>query len=191
MLKTLRPLRRCGSNYLKNGLVRIIILFLSLFSLASCQAQTPQAKEQTPEPSGLVSYETFDEMAHLLSQDNDTTYLINFWATWCKPCVEEMPFIERLHEDFGDRKFAVVLVSLDFPKQIESKLIPFIEQNKLRSRVVVLLDGDYNAWIDRVDPSWGGAIPATVIYRGDKRVFIDKQIRAYDDLKSVVAGFFE
>jgi len=173
--------------------MRSFILLLSLFSIASCQAQTPQAQEQAsaPTPTGLEMYESFDDMAHLLGQDNDTTYLINFWATWCKPCVEEMPHIERLHEDFGDRKFAVVLVSLDFPKQIKSKLIPFIEEKKLRSRVVVLLDGDYNAWIDRVDPSWGGAIPATVIYRGDKRVFIDKQIRAYDDLKSVVAGFFE
>jgi thiol-disulfide isomerase/thioredoxin len=169
--------------------VRIAILLISLLSLVSCQAQPSQS--QAVEPPGLIRYETFDEMVHLLSQDNDTTYLINFWATWCKPCVEEMPFIERLHDDFGDEKFAVVLVSLDFPKQIETKLIPFIEENKLRSRVVVLLDGDYNAWIDRVDPSWGGAIPATVVYRGKERVFIDKPIKAYEDLKIIVATFFE
>jgi thiol-disulfide isomerase/thioredoxin len=175
-----------------------IPLFLFSILLASCQAQDAPVQEEPPKVEAASTdpvdsvplYETFDELAPIFEQKNDTTYLINFWATWCKPCVEEMPYIEQLHDDFGDQKLAIILVSLDFPKQIESKLLPFIRENQLRSRVVALLDGKYNDWIDRVDPSWGGAIPVTVIYNAEKRVFIDKPIKQYEDIKAIVASFF-
>lgn len=169
------------------------ILIILLIFAQSCQAQQqavpppPPAVEATAD---IPIYDSFDQLAHIFQQHNDTTYVINFWATWCKPCVEEMPFIERLHEDFSGKKLSIILVSLDFPDQIEKKLVPFVRDNQLRSQVVALTDGNYNAWIDRVDPSWGGAIPVTVIYNAEKRVFIDKPIKQYEELKSMVASFF-
>ncbi|MBK7334808.1 MAG: TlpA family protein disulfide reductase [Saprospirales bacterium] len=170
-------------------------LLLGGIVLSSCQGQDSQTgiqaeavvREAAPP---IPIYDSFDQIASLFNKQNDTTYLINFWATWCKPCVEEMPYIERLHEDFAGKKLSVVLVSLDFPDQIESKLIPFVQQRQLRSSVIALTDGNYNAWIDRVDPAWGGAIPVTLIYNAEKRVFIDRQFSDYEALKSVVDSFF-
>lgn len=140
--------------------------------------------------TGVPLYENYDDLAPVFEHKNDTTYLINFWATWCKPCVEELPYIEQLHDDFAGQKLSIILVSLDFPDQIDKKLIPFIREHQLRSQVVALLDGDYNAWIDRVEPAWGGAIPISIVYNAEKRVFIDKPIKKYEDLKAIVSSFF-
>ena len=73
----------------------------------------------------LTSYETFDEMAHIFEYESDTTYVINFWATWCGPCVKELPYFAEIpSEDQRGNPIKVILVSLDFPTQVESKLIP-------------------------------------------------------------------
>ncbi len=150
----------------------LIVLFL--FSCFFVSAQSVQR------------FDTFDELAPIFKKQNDTTYVINFWATWCKPCVEELPYFESLHEATGSQPIKVILVSLDFPKQIESRLLPFIEKRKLKSEVVVLLDPKANSWIDRVSPEWSGAIPATVIYRNDDYHFMEHTFSSYDELKDEV-----
>lgn len=131
-------------------------------------------------------YKTFDEVEYVFEQKNDTTYVVNFWATWCKPCVEELPYFEQIQEQYKDEKVQVVLVSLDFKKQLERKLKPFLEERKLQSRVVVLTDGKYNNWIDRVDEEWSGAIPVTVVYNANTREFIGDQFADFEELEELV-----
>lgn len=144
--------------------------------------------ETEPSPSAALytTYETFDEIAPLFNKQTDTTYVINFWATWCKPCVEELPYFQKLHETYQDEKVKVILVSLDFPNQIESKFIPFLEKNQLGPEIALLLDDDVNSWGNEVDPSWGGAIPITLVYKGDDRSFHGTQYASYDELKQMV-----
>ena len=127
-------------------------------------------------------YEAFDEIEPLFRQDNDTTYIVNFWATWCKPCIEELPYLEQMNKTETEKPLKVVLVSLDFPQHLESKLLPFVEKRELSSQVDILLDGDYNSWIDKVSPEWSGAIPATYIYKKDAHLFIGEPFESYDDL---------
>lgn len=105
---------------------------------------------------------TFSQVEQWASQDNDTLYVLNFWATWCKPCVAEMPYFEQVQQDFADRKVKVVFVSMDFKSDYEKRLVPFVQRKKLKSQVVLLDAPDYNAWIDKVSPQWSGAIPATL-----------------------------
>jgi thiol-disulfide isomerase/thioredoxin len=117
---------------------------------------------------------TFNELEPLLHLKNDTTYVVNFWATWCKPCVKELPAFEKLNEKYTNQKVKVVLVSLDFVKNYDSRLLPFIEENKIQSEVVLLNDPKSNVWIDKVSPLWSGAIPATLIYNSSKRQFFEQ-----------------
>ena len=130
----------------------------------------------------VLSFNDFEPHLHF---SNDTTYLVNFWATWCTPCVTELPAFERIGKEYQKDKVKVLLVSLDFPGQIESRLLPFLEKNGIRSEVLVLNDPDANKWIDRVDPSWSGAIPATLIYDRNSRLF-HKGTYSYDELKQIV-----
>ena len=97
------------------------------------------------------------------------------------------PYFEQLHQSYQNEKLQVILVSLDFERDIERKLIPFLEKYQLKSDVVLLLDGRYNEWIDKVSSDWGGAIPATVIYNAKEKRFIGDQFANYDELYSLVS----
>lgn len=119
-------------------------------------------------------YTSFTEFEPILHKNSDTLYVVNFWATWCKPCVKELPHFDELADKFPDEKIKVVLVSLDFSENVEKQVLPFLERKKIKSEVVVLDDPDPNSWIEKVDPSWSGAIPATVIYSKDKRFFYER-----------------
>lgn len=117
----------------------------------------------------------YDKLQPLLEKSNDTTYIINFWATWCAPCIKELPYFQHIHDKYADKKVKVLLVSLDFERQIESRLIPFIKKHKVTPEVIVLSDPASNEWINKIDPSWSGSIPATLFYNKDKRMFFEKE----------------
>ncbi len=117
---------------------------------------------------------TFDEFEKLLKVDTEKTFVVNFWATWCKPCVKEIPEFEKLQRTYADQDVEVVLVSLDFPGKVEEQLLPFLEELKLRSQVILLDDPHQNRWIPKIDNNWSGAIPATLIFNADRRKFYEK-----------------
>jgi thiol-disulfide isomerase/thioredoxin len=128
----------------------------------------------------------FPALQQVIDADNDTTYVINFWATWCKPCVEEMPYFEQLHEKYNGGKVKVLLVSLDFRSQLEKRVIPFVEKRNLQPQVVLLDAGNPNKWIDLVDPSWSGAIPATLFIHGKNRRFVEDSFHDLESLETIV-----
>ena len=130
----------------------------------------------------VLSFDDFEPHLHF---SDETTYLVNFWATWCTPCVDELPAFERISSEYKESNVKVLLVSLDFPKQLESRLLPFLEKHNIRSEVLVLSDPDANKWIDKVDAEWSGAIPATLIYNSRSREFHEGSY-TYEELKSKV-----
>jgi thiol-disulfide isomerase/thioredoxin len=127
----------------------------------------------------------FKGLEPLLNQQNDTTYIVNFWATWCIPCVKEMPYFQKLHDEFSGDKVKVVLVSLDFLKDMDTRLKPFIEKYRLSPQVILLNDPDANSWINKVSPEWSGALPATVFYNRNFRAFYEKSF-TYEELQTIV-----
>lgn len=128
----------------------------------------------------------FEDLDAIINTKNDTTYVINFWATWCKPCVEEMPYFEALHEKYKDDKIKVVLISLDFKSQLDKRVVPFVENRNLQPYVALLDGGNPNDWIDKVDPSWSGAIPATLFISGEKRRFLEQSFHDLESLESII-----
>jgi thiol-disulfide isomerase/thioredoxin len=152
----------------------VTLLMIAFGSLgASAQSQV-----------AVYDYERFSKW---LTKSNDTTYVINFWATWCAPCVKELPDFEQLNLQYRDEKFKMILVSLDFLSNLENRVIPFITQHKLQAEVIMLHEPDGNKWIPQVDDAWSGAIPATVIYNREKdfRSFHEGSY-TYDELNSIV-----
>jgi thiol-disulfide isomerase/thioredoxin len=135
----------------------------------------------------IAVYEKFDAFEKAILKEDDHTYVINFWATWCAPCIKELPYFEQLHTD--NSKVKVVLVSLDSPKDLEKKLIPFVDRKKITAQVVLLSDKDYNAWVDKIDASWSGAIPATLIISGKRKLFAEREFDSFTELNNYVNVF--
>lgn len=169
-------------------------------ALAACggkevkQEETEKA-EPRPKPLKVYSKEDvsvnaydFSGFEYFLRQKNDTTYVVNFWATWCVPCVEELPHFEKLNEKYREDKVKVILVSLDMYKMVDSKLLPFIKEKQLKSEVIYLRDPDQNTWLPKIDSTWSGAIPATVIYNKEQRKFYERSF-TYEELEKEVSNF--
>lgn len=123
----------------------------------------------------------FKELEPIFHYQNDTTYVINFWAMWCKPCVEELPEFEDIRKDYSNKKVKMILVSLDFGKNVSERITSFLKRKGINAEVVILDDPDANSWISKVDEKWDGAIPATVIYSRDNRKVFTRQV-SYDEL---------
>lgn len=122
----------------------------------------------------------FDAVQKLLNGRSDKIQVINFWATWCAPCVKELPYFESLQKKQPD-KISVSLISLDFADKVD-KVNAFIKRKELSSSVLLLDEVDYNSWINKVDKDWSGAIPATLIINPNtgKRKFIEKELQDGD-----------
>lgn len=119
-----------------------------------------------------------EQLERLLSLQDDTVRIVNFWATWCKPCIEELPHFEEATKYFSNKNVRIVLVSLDFHAELDKVLIPFLQRKNLQSSVMVLEERDPNLWIDRIEPTWTGSLPATIFMNGakKKRQFYEKQL---------------
>jgi thiol-disulfide isomerase/thioredoxin len=132
----------------------------------------------------VAVYDNYASLEKAVLSDKNTIYVVNFWATWCAPCVKELPHFEKLNSE--NKSVKVVLVSLDFKNQYESKLLPFLKTRKINSEVVLLTDKDYNTWLPTVDKEWSGSIPATLILKNGKKVFAEKIFSNYEELNEFV-----
>jgi len=128
-----------------------------------------------------------DGLKEELSRKADSVYVVNFWATWCKPCTEEMPDLLRVEKEYKDKNLMLILISLDLPSMKDTRLPKFMSEYGINSRVLLLDDPDANKWIPMVDESWSGSIPATLIYapKVDYRDF-HEGIITYSELKETV-----
>ena len=89
--------------------------------------------------------------------------VINFWATFCKPCVEEIPHFMDMADRHASEGVSLLLVSLDLPDMYPGKLRAFINKRKYRYPVAWLDESDADYFLPRIDRSWTGSIPATLI----------------------------
>lgn len=134
-------------------------------------------------------YSKFAALEKDLFLQNDTCYVINFWATWCAPCIKELPYFEAYQKENSTKKIKVILVSLDFKSQLNTKLIPFLKAQKLQSTVVLLDDTNYDSWLAKVAAEWTGAIPATLLIKGNKRVFAEQSFENTVELTTFINTF--
>ncbi len=125
------------------------------------------------------------EIESLIVTKSDKIQVINFWATWCAPCVKEMPILEKANLENGNIKVTLVSLDLDIDPSPE-KVFKFVERKKITSRVLILDEHDPNSWIDKIDNQWSGALPATLLVntKTGNRKFIERELREgeLDDL---------
>lgn len=142
-----------------------IALIATVFCAHFCAAQSPRIVDAA-------------ELERFITRETDTIDVINFWATWCGPCIKELPLFEKITSG-GPGHVKVTLVSLDLELDPNpEKVYKFVARKSLRSQVLLLDEADPNAWINRIEPQWSGALPATLIinHKTGERKFIGRSV---------------
>lgn len=139
--------------------------------LVSCLAGYGMAQERVP----LVSLAGLEER---LANGKDTTFVVNLWATWCAPCVAEMPYFEQLQQSHTEKPLRVLFVSLDATKN-HGSVVKFVQEKGLKNEVLLLDERNEQEFIPRISTEWSGAIPATLFVNTEKRVRMFKE-REFD-----------
>nr|WP_294782170.1 TlpA disulfide reductase family protein [uncultured Flavobacterium sp.] len=152
---------------MKNTLLKISFFLFLLFSIEGYNQN--------------VKLLNINQLNERIKNGKDSIYVVNFWATWCAPCIKELPHFEKLATEHKSEKLAVLLVSLDFKSQLESNVIPFVKKKKLKNEVFLLNESNPQEFIDRIDPSWSGSIPATLFIKDDRRKFVETEF-TYEQL---------
>ncbi|KLT69734.1 TlpA family protein disulfide reductase [Flavobacterium sp. ABG] len=124
---------------------------------------------------------TVDQLQERIKKGNDSTYVVNFWATWCAPCIKELPHFEKLSQEYQSEKLVVLLISVDFKSKLSSAVIPFVKRKKIKNEVFLLNESNPQEYIDRIEPSWSGSIPATLFIKKEKRKFTESEL-SYEQL---------
>ena len=157
----------------EKNITKLIILFL-FFSIQAFNAQN-------------IPVYKINDLLNRIHNNSDTTYVVNFWATWCKPCVAELPEFEKLHLNYKTKNIKTILVCMDFIEDIDKKLKPFLVKNKYTCEVILLDEINGNDFINKISNLWSGAIPATLITKKNKTIdiFIEKKVN-YDYLVETI-----
>jgi thiol-disulfide isomerase/thioredoxin len=152
---------------------KLILLFFVAFS-AGVQAQRAEIVK-------------LDKLQELLHEKGNGIKVINFWATWCAPCVKEIPLFEKLGQERKDVKVTLVSMDLDLDPD-PAKVHKFVARKKLQSQVLILDETDPNYYIEQIEKAWSGALPATIIINSKtgQRKFVEKELHE-GDLEKLIA----
>jgi len=130
----------------------------------------------------------FDELQKILSTKKDKLVVVNFWATWCPPCVAELPHFMEVNNEYTDKdSYEMILVSLDKASDLETSVRKMIDKLNITTDVYILDDNKrMNEWIPAIDAEWSGAIPATVFYKNNKKVLFVEGQMTKEELKKAI-----
>ncbi|MEJ6980373.1 TlpA disulfide reductase family protein [Pedobacter sp. P351] len=130
-------------------LILVLLMFVSFSGVLSAQS---------------VNLLSVNQLESRVKNGGDTVYVVNFWATWCAPCIAELPYFEQLQSNYKDQPLKVLLVSLDLKSKLDKVVVPFVKRNKLKNEIFLLNETNEQQYIDRISKDWSGALPATLIY---------------------------
>ena len=143
----------------------VILLIIAFFSFVANAQHIPKWK--------------ITEVVNYFNKKNDTVYVVNFWATFCKPCVAEIPDFIRISNRYKGQKVKLLLVSLDLPGYYPAKIAAFARKNNFNTPIVWLNETNADIFCPMIDKKWSGAIPATIIVNGKTgyRKFVEDEMK--------------
>src|SRR5579871_4360253 len=98
----------------------------------------------------------------------DHPLIVNFWATFCGPCMREMPYFQSITEKYKDKNVELILVSLDLPSYYPAKISSFAKEKNISSTIIWLDETNADYFCPKIDKKWSGGIPSTLFINNKK-----------------------
>lgn len=145
--------------------LKSIMLLLFLAGIISAKGQT------------IASWKVIKLQDYI--SKSDSVLVINFWATFCKPCNEEIPYFQTIIDKYKDQKVKLLLVSLDLKDEYPNKIKAFAEKNNYTNQIVWLNETNADYFCPKVDKAWMGGIPSTLLInpKTGYRKFFEQQLK--------------
>jgi thiol-disulfide isomerase/thioredoxin len=124
--------------------------------------------------------------------ESKTPLIINMWATWCIPCIEELPYFQEEAKKHDKDSVQLLLVSLDFKETFPEGITRFMNKRNITAPVVWLDETNADYFCPKIDAKWSGAIPATLFINNKTgyRNFIEEQI-SHERLKKEIKAILK
>jgi thiol-disulfide isomerase/thioredoxin len=166
----------------------IIVLVFFILSMKNGFSQSTFNPESVTIP--VMTYPEFQ--ARYFDVQGDSTLIVNFWASWCKPCRLEMPYFEQLRQAYMSEKVKILLVTIDAPAQVEAKAKPFLILNEIGVETISVQDKvSALKWIPLICPDWAGSIPLTLVMNKEDGTYFENSFRDYEQLKKAVSPYIK
>ena len=135
----------------------------------------------------MLPLSNLKDLEALKESNKGKVVLVNFWATWCVPCVKEFPEIVKLYRNYQKKDFKVIFISVDSPEEIDSKVKPYLKKKNVDFVTYYSNFDDVAELIDSFDKKWGGDIPATYIFNKTGRITSTLQgKKSYDEFEEAI-----
>ncbi|WP_295841273.1 TlpA disulfide reductase family protein [uncultured Apibacter sp.] len=129
----------------------------------------------------------FSDLKEIIKKNDDKLLVVNFWATWCMPCVMEIPTFMKINEKYKNNVgYKMVLINLNQVENIEF-VKKFIKKYSISTEVYLINDlKNIEEWIPSIDPSWAGSIPATAFYKKSIKILFKERSLNEKELDSII-----
>lgn len=162
---------------------KIYTLIVAIVLFTACKPNTKKeflafADLQENKANTSIKKVGFSELAPYLKINDDKVRIVNFWASWCNPCLEELPIFEQINNEYqqANKPIEILLVNLNYEDEVSEKVLPLLKERNIKFPVVLFDDPNLEEQFTKINESWFGDLPATLIYKNGKQLFLNNPL---------------